>query len=85
MFCFVFVITNYVFVPGGPTLTVAALPLSGKIAFMEMSQRFHLDQLPKVLETALQGCKEIQTILDSSVREHLAQVGSASDWGNFGK
>lgn len=66
---------------GGPTLTVACLASSQKIAFMEMSQRFHLDQLPKVLRTAMEGCKQVQTILDKAVREHLTHVGSAGDWG----
>lgn len=50
-----------------------------------MSQRFHLDQLPKVLKTAMEGCREVQNILDKAVREHLTQVGSAGDWGNVGK
>lgn len=65
---------------GGPTLTVAALPISGRIAFMEMSQRFHLDSLPKVLEAATAGCKEVLDILDRAVREHLNQVGQTGDW-----
>lgn len=56
---------------GGPTLTVAALPVSGKIVLMEMSQRFHLDHLPKVLEKALQGCRDIRKILDDAVRLHV--------------
>ncbi|XP_037047575.1 exosome complex component RRP41 [Bradysia coprophila] len=72
-------------VSGGPTLTVASLPNSQRIAFMEMSQRFHLDHLPKVLKMALDGCKEVQIILDKAVREHLAHVGSACDWQNVGK
>lgn len=70
---------------GGATLSVASLPSSNKIAFMEMSQRFHLDHLPKVLDHALQGCQQIMSILDKAVREHLALVGSASDWGNIAK
>ncbi|CAD7088956.1 unnamed protein product [Hermetia illucens] len=72
-------------VSGGATLSVASLPSSNKIAFMEMSQRFHLDHLPKVLDHALQGCQQIMSILDKAVREHLALVGSASDWGNIAK
>lgn len=72
-----------VFFLGGPTLSVASLPTSNRIAFMEMSQRFHLDHLPKVMEQALAGCQEIQSILDKAVREHLTKVGSASDWGNI--
>lgn len=66
---------------GGSTLTVAMLPLSGQIALMEMSQRFHLDHLDVVLETAMKGCKDIYEILDTVVREHLAEIGSASSWG----
>lgn len=68
-------------ISGGPTLTVACLPISGSIAFMEMSQRFHLDSLSKVLECATEGCKEIRNILDTAVRDHLLQVGSTGDWG----
>lgn len=45
---------------GGPNLTVAALPTSGSIALLTMSQRFHLDHIPKVLEMALKGCRDIQ-------------------------
>ncbi|KDR24253.1 Exosome complex exonuclease RRP41, partial [Zootermopsis nevadensis] len=56
---------------GGPNLTVAALPLSGQVALMEMSQRFHLDHLPKVVECALQGCRDIHQILDQAVRRHI--------------
>uniref|UniRef100_A0A1B0GJ79 Putative exosome complex component RRP41 n=2 Tax=Lutzomyia longipalpis TaxID=7200 RepID=A0A1B0GJ79_LUTLO len=72
-------------VSGGATLTVASLPSSGKIAFMEMSQRFHLDDLSKVLEHALEGCREVKKILDQAVREHVLKVGSAGDWGTITK
>lgn len=67
---------------GGPTLTVAALPLSGNIVLMEMSQRFHLDHLQKVMEKALQGCKDIHTILDQAVKNHVTEVGSSSGWAS---
>nr|CAH7761627.1 unnamed protein product [Callosobruchus chinensis] len=65
---------------GGPTLTIAALPMSGKIVLMEMSQRFHLDHLDKVMNKALQGCKDIRRILDEAVRLHVRDVGSATGW-----
>ena len=48
---------------------------------MEMSQRFHLDYLDKVMQTALRGCKNIQVILDEAVRKYLEQNGSLSGWG----
>lgn len=34
---------------GSPELTVAMLPKSGEIVLLEMSQRFHMDHLEKVL------------------------------------
>ncbi|XP_022913765.1 exosome complex component RRP41 [Onthophagus taurus] len=67
---------------GGPTLTIAALPHSESIVLMEMSQRFHLDHLKKVLEKALQGCKDIQNILDEAVRNHVVDVGASTGWAN---
>ncbi|CAG9813570.1 unnamed protein product [Phaedon cochleariae] len=67
---------------GGPTLTVAALPMSGKIVLMEMSQRFHMDHLEKVLNKALQGCKDIRQILDEAVRLHVRDIGSSTGWAN---
>lgn len=66
---------------GGPTLTVAALPVSGKIVLMEMSQRFHMDHLPKVLEKALAGCKDIKDILDQAVRVHVREGLSVQHGG----
>lgn len=62
---------------GGPTLTVVALPISGKIVLLEMSQRFHLDHLSKVLEKALQGCKDIKKILDEAVRQNVRNLGAS--------
>lgn len=67
---------------GGPTLTLAALPMSEKIVLLEMSQRFHVDHLPKVLETALKGCKDIKTILDEAVRNHVEDVGCSTGWAS---
>lgn len=69
---------------GGPTLTIAALPISGNIVLMEMSRRFHLDHLPKVLEKALQGCRDIRDILDQAVKNHVSEVGSSSGWAVLG-
>lgn len=66
---------------GGPTLTIAAMPISGKIVLMEISQRFHLDHLEKVLKKALEGCQDIRHILDEAVRVHLRDLGNSTGWG----
>lgn len=47
-----------------------------------MSQRFHLDHLPKVLTKALEGCKDIKAILDEAVKNHVRELGSATGWAN---
>lgn len=70
---------------GGSNLTVAAFPLSGQIALMDMSQRFHLDNFNKVMECALRGIKEIYKILNEKVRNHVLITGEASNWGKKSK
>ena len=38
---------------------MAVLPRSGEIVLTEMSQRFHIDHLGRVMDAALQGCQVI--------------------------
>ncbi len=59
---------------GGPELTVAVLPKSGEIVLLEMTQRFHLDHLDRVINTALEGCQKIYHILDKEVRTHVGKA-----------
>merc|ERR1719281_644762 len=65
---------------GGPELTVAALPKTGEIVLLEMSQRFHIDHLDKVMEVALDGCKDIANILDEVVRKHVTAATASLDF-----
>jgi len=65
---------------GGPELTVAAHPKSGQIVLLEMSHRFHMDHLDKVVEVALGGCRDIHNILDTVVRRHVANTGAELGW-----
>ncbi|GBP16841.1 Exosome complex component RRP41 [Eumeta japonica] len=58
---------------GGVCLTVACLPSSGNIALLEMSHRLHVDYFDVVLSRAMQGCRDIEVVLDRAVREHLAE------------
>ncbi|RZF34420.1 hypothetical protein LSTR_LSTR012282 [Laodelphax striatellus] len=66
---------------GGPSLTIVAMPLSKKIVVAEMLERFHVDQLEKILNLALKGCQQIHAVLDAAVRNHMTEIGSASAWG----
>lgn len=102
---------------GGPDLTVAMLPKSGKIVLLQvcvisiekawyksivmvtivilvqeylafnlhfhcwsgflpcfqMDSRLHMDNLDKVLKSAMQGCARVHTVLDSSIKNHLEE------------
>lgn len=64
---------------GGPCLTVASLPSTGNIALLEMSQRLHMDYLDLVMQRALQGCKDIEVVLDRAVRDYLAEGWTTQD------
>ncbi len=65
---------------GRPELTVAVLPKSGEVVLVEMSNRFHLDHLDRVMNVALEGCQKIYQILDKEVRAHLAAAGRDREW-----
>eukprot|EP00088_Acartia_fossae_P042133 TRINITY_DN44135_c0_g1_i1.p1 TRINITY_DN44135_c0_g1~~TRINITY_DN44135_c0_g1_i1.p1 ORF type:complete len:250 (+),score=14.29 TRINITY_DN44135_c0_g1_i1:43-792(+) len=65
---------------GGPELTLASHPKSGQVVLLEMSHRFHIDHLPKVIDVALEGCKDIFTILDKAVRRHVSNTGVSMGW-----
>jgi len=65
---------------GGPELTLASHPKSGQIVLLEMSHRFHIDHLPKVIDVALEGCKNIYTIFDKAVRRHVSNTGASLGW-----
>ncbi|CAH2098276.1 unnamed protein product [Euphydryas editha] len=64
---------------GGVVLTVASLPSTGNIALLELSHRLHSDYFEIVLSRAMQGCRDIEIILDRAVREHLAEGWTKQD------
>lgn len=64
---------------GGVVLTVASLPSTGSIGLIEMSHRLHMDYFDMVLSRAMQGCKDIEAILDKAVRDHLAEGWTKSN------
>ena len=51
---------------------------SRQIVYMSLTQRFHLDHLQQVLDTAVKGCKDVGLILDQVVKKHLAKLGQSS-------
>jgi len=63
----------------GVELTVAILPRSEQIVMMDMSARIHVDHLGKVLDVAIQGCKDIFQIVDQAVRLHIGKLSADLD------
>ncbi|XP_005395899.1 PREDICTED: exosome complex component RRP41 isoform X2 [Chinchilla lanigera] len=59
---------------GGPQLALALLPASGQIALLEMDARLHEDHLEWVLEAAAQAARDVHTLLDRVVRQHVHEA-----------
>jgi len=70
---------------GAPTLTLASLPCTNKVAFIEMSHKFHMEHLIPMIEQAMDGCRDIRKVLERCIREHLTRLGSAAEWSNIAK
>ncbi|RKP07866.1 ribosomal protein S5 domain 2-type protein [Thamnocephalis sphaerospora] len=57
-----------------PDLTVAILPRSGKVTLLQMTSRVHSDQFEQMLNLAMEGCRQVHAVLDSSVRDSMQQL-----------
>ncbi|XP_037957837.1 exosome complex component RRP41 [Teleopsis dalmanni] len=64
---------------GAAPVTVALLSSSNRVLFAEMSQRFHVENFERVLEEALDGCREILAMIDVQVRKHVENVMAITD------
>nr|CAG4635003.1 EOG090X0BHT [Alona affinis] len=62
---------------GSPELVVSILPRTGEIVYMSLTQRFHLDHLSQVMDTAIKGCKDIAEILNQTMRQHLTKLDTS--------
>ncbi|XP_074644565.1 exosome complex component RRP41-like [Tubulanus polymorphus] len=60
-----------------PELIVALLPKSEQMAFVEMNGKMHEDHLNNTMEMAMKGCRDIYSVLDRAVREHVTHVSNA--------
>ncbi|XP_077983385.1 exosome complex component RRP41-like [Glandiceps talaboti] len=59
---------------GGPEMVLALLPKSQQIVLFQQNSRLHADNLEKVVDMGIKGCKDIHVVLDQAVREHVAEV-----------
>ncbi|KAJ3299125.1 Exosome complex component RRP41 [Borealophlyctis nickersoniae] len=52
-----------------PTLTVALLPKTGKVTMLGLEARLHLDKFAEVINLAADGCTQLHTELDKTIRK----------------
>uniref|UniRef100_T1J870 Putative exosome complex component RRP41 n=1 Tax=Strigamia maritima TaxID=126957 RepID=T1J870_STRMM len=57
-------------------VTIAILPRSEQIVLMEFCTPSDDDQMSKVLDAAIQGCKDIYQILNEAVRQHISKLNT---------
>ncbi|RKP35518.1 exosome complex exonuclease RRP41 [Dimargaris cristalligena] len=57
-----------------PDLTIAVMPRSGKVTLLQMESRLEITRLEDTMLLATEGCKQIQRIMDSVVRENTRDL-----------
>jgi len=62
---------------GGPDLPIAYLPTSGNVAMIQMDSKVSLDHFENILETAIQGAKQIYSILQRGVEERVKELAKS--------
>ena len=53
----------------GPDLNIGLLPNSGKLSLVQMKSKVHRDDLEKVFECAMKGCRDVYTLLNAIVKQ----------------
>lgn len=54
----------------GPDVPIALLPKQDKVTLLQMDSKLSLDQFEKVLEHAIDGCKQIHKVIDEQLKKH---------------
>ena len=58
-------------------VTVTCLPKSQQIVHLESSGRLHQDRLCDLLQAADKGCRELHSILETVIRQHVKKLASS--------
>jgi hypothetical protein len=59
---------------GGPELTVAILPRSGKVTLTTMEARLPVELFEGMLKASIKGCNQIHDILNTAAIEHATNL-----------
>ena len=61
----------------GPLFMLAVMPKTEKIVQLQLDNRLHNDHLDKVVHQTIQGCKDIQVLLDRKIKESTVEAAAA--------
>ncbi len=59
---------------GNPHFSLALLPNYDQIVLLESASRMHVDHLDKMIESAMQGSKDIYAILNKYIKSRVASI-----------
>jgi exosome complex component RRP41 len=59
---------------GSPHFSLALLPNYDQIVLLESASRMHVDNLDKMIESAMVGCKDIYAIVNKYVKARVASI-----------
>ena len=62
---------------GGPEMSVAVMPKSEKIVLFQMESRLHVDNMEKVMNLAVKGCKDVYMLLKRTVDNYSVEAAAA--------
>lgn len=63
----------------GPLFMLAVMPKTEQIVQLQLDHRLHNDHLDKVVKQTIQGCKDIQVLLDRKIKERTVEAAAAYD------
>jgi len=52
-----------------PEVTVAISPLDNQVILLQIESKLHVEQFQGVVELAVQGCQQVKTLLDQTIRQ----------------
>nr|CAG4638669.1 EOG090X0BHT [Cyclestheria hislopi] len=64
---------------GSPELVLSILPQSEEIVYISLTQRFHVEHLNQVMDTAMNGCKDVAAVLNEIIKDNLITLGAYNE------
>jgi exosome complex component RRP41 len=61
---------------GNPHFSLALLPNYDQVVLLESASRMHVDNLDKMIESAMAGCKDIYAIINKYVKSRVASISN---------